>query len=265
MSAELVERLFDAGPKLSPALHDEILAAAPDCIPPLLRIVEDESLFLEDARGEGYAPIHAIDLLGELHPPEAIEPLIRMFRSMEIGEIAWDGACFALEKFGAAVLEPALAAYAQAKREDEAKGLLNVLSKCGVRDDRIRAAIERAAEEDPVAAAMDFAAYGDPGAIPLLERLFDECEVDDEPSPMANMDLVEIASAIERLGGKLEGPRAEIMRRTVRLREEWREQIRAEAEARKPAKKAALPGRNQPCWCGSGKKFKKCHNGPPLV
>jgi hypothetical protein len=20
-----------------------------------------------------------------------------------------------------------------------------------------------------------------------------------------------------------------------------------------------LPGRNDPCWCGSGKKFKKCH------
>ncbi|MDX6495203.1 MAG: preprotein translocase subunit SecA, partial [Gaiellales bacterium] len=20
-----------------------------------------------------------------------------------------------------------------------------------------------------------------------------------------------------------------------------------------------LPGRNDPCWCGSGKKFKRCH------
>jgi len=26
-----------------------------------------------------------------------------------------------------------------------------------------------------------------------------------------------------------------------------------------PARKAAEPGRNDPCWCGSGKKFKKCH------
>jgi uncharacterized protein len=23
--------------------------------------------------------------------------------------------------------------------------------------------------------------------------------------------------------------------------------------------KTAEPGRNDPCWCGSGKKFKKCH------
>ncbi|MDP9274005.1 MAG: SEC-C metal-binding domain-containing protein, partial [Chloroflexota bacterium] len=30
----------------------------------------------------------------------------------------------------------------------------------------------------------------------------------------------------------------------------------------KPASGSApskLPGRNEPCWCGSGKKFKKCH------
>jgi uncharacterized protein len=24
-------------------------------------------------------------------------------------------------------------------------------------------------------------------------------------------------------------------------------------------RKAQEPGRNDPCWCGSGKKFKKCH------
>ena len=24
-------------------------------------------------------------------------------------------------------------------------------------------------------------------------------------------------------------------------------------------RKLAEPGRNEPCWCGSGKKFKKCH------
>lgn len=26
-------------------------------------------------------------------------------------------------------------------------------------------------------------------------------------------------------------------------------------------KTIAKPGRNEPCWCGSGKKFKKCHGG----
>ena len=32
----------------------------------------------------------------------------------------------------------------------------------------------------------------------------------------------------------------------------------AAAAAKAPASAAKL-GRNDPCWCGSGKKFKRCH------
>ena len=28
---------------------------------------------------------------------------------------------------------------------------------------------------------------------------------------------------------------------------------------RRPPKEAEHLGRNDPCWCGSGKKYKKCH------
>jgi uncharacterized protein YecA (UPF0149 family) len=28
---------------------------------------------------------------------------------------------------------------------------------------------------------------------------------------------------------------------------------------RKPPKSALELGRNEPCWCGSGEKYKKCH------
>ena len=36
------------------------------------------------------------------------------------------------------------------------------------------------------------------------------------------------------------------------------------AMVREPTRAAPrrLPGRNEPCWCGSGKKFKKCHGSP---
>jgi uncharacterized protein YecA (UPF0149 family) len=30
-----------------------------------------------------------------------------------------------------------------------------------------------------------------------------------------------------------------------------------------PIKRIATPGRNDPCWCGSGKKYKKCHLSAP--
>jgi uncharacterized protein len=29
-----------------------------------------------------------------------------------------------------------------------------------------------------------------------------------------------------------------------------------------PARASTLPGRNDPCPCGSGKKYKKCHGAP---
>jgi uncharacterized protein YecA (UPF0149 family) len=28
-----------------------------------------------------------------------------------------------------------------------------------------------------------------------------------------------------------------------------------------PIRRPPKPGRNDPCWCGSGKKYKKCHLG----
>jgi len=33
----------------------------------------------------------------------------------------------------------------------------------------------------------------------------------------------------------------------------------ASAGENKPVQKAKMPGPNDPCWCGSGKKYKKCH------
>ena len=33
----------------------------------------------------------------------------------------------------------------------------------------------------------------------------------------------------------------------------------AEMPAQAPVRVERAPGRNEPCWCGSGKKFKTCH------
>jgi hypothetical protein len=30
-------------------------------------------------------------------------------------------------------------------------------------------------------------------------------------------------------------------------------------QVREPTRRAERPGRNDDCWCGSGKKYKKCH------
>jgi uncharacterized protein YecA (UPF0149 family) len=35
--------------------------------------------------------------------------------------------------------------------------------------------------------------------------------------------------------------------------------VAAEPEAMEPVRVEKTPGRNEPCYCGSGKKYKLCH------
>ena len=37
------------------------------------------------------------------------------------------------------------------------------------------------------------------------------------------------------------------------------DKIKGSLGSRDTTAPAVKPGRNEPCWCGSGKKYKKCH------
>src|SRR5204862_3315610 len=70
------------------------------------------------------------------------------------------------------------------------------------------------------------------------------------------------ASAAARAGEPQHFPAVarEIERRQQRQQKELQYQTGpAQAEAPKPVKVGAKVGRNDPCPCGSGKKYKKCH------
>src|SRR5205807_7358910 len=70
------------------------------------------------------------------------------------------------------------------------------------------------------------------------------------------------ASAAARAGEPQHLPAVarEIERRQQRQQKELQYQTGpAQAEAPKPVKVGAKVGRNDPCPCGSGKKYKKCH------
>ena len=59
---------------------------------------------------------------------------------------------------------------------------------------------------------------------------------------------------------KPEDEAREIERRQRRQQQELQYQAGpAQAEAPKPVRTGAKVGRNDPCPCGSGKKYKKCH------
>ena len=75
-----------------------------------------------------------------------------------------------------------------------------------------------------------------------------------------HVDAARSRLLLGRLGGRAERAGDGRGRRRRRRREEYYE----EDERRPPVEQRVLAeeeqvGRNDPCWCGSGKKFKKCH------
>ncbi len=95
--------MFSEGTKAKAAA--KLLAARRDeVIPWLYEILDEPSLYLTDSLGVGYAPIHAIELLGEWRVVEAAPRLLRIIiddiRQGFSPSIVFDRACQVLERFG---------------------------------------------------------------------------------------------------------------------------------------------------------------------
>jgi hypothetical protein len=127
-------------------------------------------------------------------------------------------------------------------------------------DDRIFAVLLEMLESGPEHAG-DLAHYGDDRALPHLSRAFDAYTLRASDSPLANQDLVELHAAIEDLGGAITSQQSAKYRKACEPSERWRRQMGAALESATAADRAPgpRPGRNEPCWCGSTKKYKKCH------
>ena len=242
-----VRRLLDAGENLPGSLRRAVVAMKDAAVPPLLEILMEEE--------DGYAPAHAAALLGELRATVAIQPMLDLLVETEWDEIVHDAIIQALPRIGAPVVEPALLAYVECDDFDFRFSLGEVLAGCGARDDRILARLLELFEIEPDGAAMHLASYGDPRAIEHLSLAFDAYQLIPTEGPLGNQDLIELRSAIEQLGGALTPSQENKYQQAMEPLERWR---RARA-AKMPPERAARPGRNEPCWCGSATKYKRCH------
>jgi HEAT repeat protein len=244
-----IDRLRTCHETLPPDVRGEVLALGSAAIPALIEILCDEDLANEDAPGNGWPPIHAAKLLGDLKAREAIEPMLRVLAETEFDHVINGVLSRRLPEFGADVLEPALLLLEQASGDDGPLALVSVLAQIGVRDDRIFDAICNVFDDDVIFGAMDFADYGDPRALPLLEEAIADF-VPDFSHPIWRHDLNELLDAHETLGGVLD----EDLRARVDAIDQLWEQHKA-GSGRTSTRKV---GRNEPCPCGSGKKHKKC-------
>jgi uncharacterized protein YecA (UPF0149 family) len=235
-------------------------------VPALLEILQDETLALPESSGGGWAPVHAAELLGELRTAEAIGPMIGVLAKTDPLDILRDQVRQSLPKIGATVIEPALRA-AKGAHSELQDSLAAVLARIGSRDERIFEILLDQLRRDPTYAG-NLAIYGDPRAVPYLLEALDKHEIIENGNPLANHDLIELRAAIEELGGTLTAEQQRKCQRGRRQAEAALRAMRVSFEAKRHDRVIAEPvrrhdpiGRNDPCWCGSGKKYKKCHLG----
>jgi hypothetical protein len=260
--AEVKQIVIEAGRTLSPDAHDRIVAMGPDAVAPLLEILEDREIWRTRSPGHGYAPIHAALILGELHAPQALEPMIRALAEAGEPDVVTERLIDALASYGVALVEPALQVIATTDNKELRLSLSYSLAKCGANDERVYQHLRGMLVEEPQIGPGLLQDYGDPRALEHLHRAFDEYVIDESGAPLANHAVIELRGAIMGLGGELTPAQEEKFDRALEPNRRFREQIARSMGGRveePPPPPRRAPGRNEPCWCGSGRKYKKCH------
>ncbi len=260
---EPVRSLLACGTRLPVDVREQILAVGDAAVEPLLAIVGDVGLHREDSPGEGYAPVHAVKLLGELGATEAIEPLLDLLENSRPEEIVYSTLIHALARLGAAVLEPTLAHLEKARSEQTKHSFREVLSRAGVQDDRVLAALLEGLAHDVILGAGDLADYGDPTALPALLAAAERSEPGGD-GVLDGQELIELEDAIVTLGGEIPPWMAKKLEVVRASRRRFAGTMGAAlGRVQTLASRKERIGRNDPCPCGSGRKYKKCCLGRP--
>jgi hypothetical protein len=175
-------------------------------------------------------------------------------------------------------LEPLLTAFPHADPERRFL-VMEALVALEIRDDRIRDILLGALETDATVAGL-LAQYGDDGAPTVaalrgaLVRRLDELKLD--PRDLgAYDDAIELADSLRDLDALSPPLAARVEGELMRSRFDDRpvrepefddlgnlEDVPAPTEPTpmgSPVRAVVRPGRNEPCWCGSKQKYKKCH------
>jgi hypothetical protein len=281
----LVDRLVAAGEWPEPGLLEAILARGAEAREPLLEVVRREPQgWPEDA------PIDfATDLLGSLRDPAALPAVVELFRRFD--DEMLESVYTAVGALGPAAIEPALAIsrdptlgwYPRAMAVNAALRAAgdDLASRARIAEvlrEELAGFLARAGELegddfDLVSSLVcDLSDLADPAARDLIRKAFEADIVD---TFIIDPKTVE---EIYRRGGEV--PRDDhddwLRRyrshyqehqdwlRRPRPAETWPSFVEPEPLAPAPPPETVRytehrPGRNDPCWCGSGKKYKKCH------
>ena len=250
--AAIAEALRRAGDDIDDDTFDAIVALGPKAVPPLVALVRQA----EDEPGRWLTPVpwSALTLLGHVADITALDTILDLARGVdpegfELAEMLTT----IVQHIGTPAVPGLLALRDEVAADPDAADALELVAGMLVhlecRDDRLLAAlVQILAQGDSVMAAALLADFGDARAIPPLSRTLDALDFDPQDLMLfSNMEIVEIAGALQALGGTLTPAQDAKLALVDAIRH------RMAAASRKRGM-----GRNDACWCKSGRKCKKC-------
>ncbi|MBN1611185.1 MAG: hypothetical protein JW940_31420 [Polyangiaceae bacterium] len=202
LPAELRAALFSGEAALPESVERQVVELGEAAVPGLLEVATDLELAEMDAPGQGLAPAHAVKLLGEIGAAAAAAPLIDVLERLDDDDFLYNEVCLALPRFGAALLEPALAALAASPNEAPRDALCFALAESGIQDERVFEHLTQLFAESTQAGACALSVYGDPRALPLLEEQLRSLDVGEKPA-ITRSTLAELTGAYARIAGSL--------------------------------------------------------------
>ncbi len=294
-AADLIKIMIQLGLYVNAQLAQEI-AKRDDAVFHLRRLIQDGRHWRGSGPGKGWSPIHVIHILPLIKSKESFELLLDIIRYHEDDLNSWltENVPSLLVAFGEGFIEPlkgftedetlepfarstatsalgALGKRFPQHQEDIKKHLINLLRTT---DDGTFAGI----------VADDLASFHDPSVMPEIHRAFEEGIIDD---PFVSEDELE-----ETINGAFNDLDADTFKRntvdpldhfsmenierlhSINSEEEEKDEFEedfseledegSESENSYSKPKKEKIGRNDPCPCGSGKKYKKCHLGKEL-
>lgn len=216
--------------------------------------------------------LRAAHLARELGLARAAPSLVRCVESLGEARALRQAATVVLTGLGAPAVDALLSAFEASSDTGVRCRIAEVLARFPEEDARVRAALVRLLPEAPTHAAWSLAERSEWRAVPDLLRAFDhlaERPIADCPG-CALEHLAEIACAVRTLGGTVSQDRQAKMD----VLAERADMIRVPfvgpppphraSPTPTPAVRAQRPGRNDPCPCGSGEKYKRCCADPNL-
>lgn len=272
---EFVNLLFTSADRLSGEYLDEAERRRETLVPLLCRILEDEENYKWDLGGRWWSTVHAVHILGILGDPRATGALLAASENSDVYDLEWiwDALPECYARIGKAALPLIKEAVLKRLGDGEAnlgcemEGLWNLWEDHPESREEIEEFLLSLLKSPETSfdvkadIVADFSQMHRTDLKPFFEELFERGEVDLEVFTREDMEEFfrdERLIPVHRMDLRgFYGEGATESRRAF-LERERKEQERRDLEIYLMENVHRI-SRNDPCPCGSGKKFKKCH------